>query len=304
MTDHEPDEGPECGTTPDCDGRCCKRAEPRDVVRAARLDSLSVLLTRIANGRTLTPEEARLLVQHVGTEVAESTTARAAGAETDRLRADIAADREQQWPQRLGQAEKALNRVRRLAEFTRDHVAPARDDMSLAQHELACAVLAALDGPGPAATQATEPNNPAASPSRRAGLHDALVGALGQIPVIPPVAHRRAQADNVLALLYREWPWLRAEAEDAPAEPQPHDWTPPPPGSTREQLPDDVLAAIRPGPYLSTACHAAFLCETSEPTDALAGWPQRLHARCRINNKFTGRRCICGCHAVEEPGPA
>lgn len=108
MTDHEPDEGPECGTTPDCDGRCCKRAEPRDVVRAARLDSLSVLLTRIANGRTLTPEEARLLVQHVGTEVAESTTARAAGAETDRLRADIAADREQQWPQRLGQAEKRI----------------------------------------------------------------------------------------------------------------------------------------------------------------------------------------------------
>lgn len=53
----------------------------RDVVRAARLDSLSVLLTRIANGRTLTPEEARLLVEHVGTEVSESTTARAAAAD-------------------------------------------------------------------------------------------------------------------------------------------------------------------------------------------------------------------------------
>lgn len=80
-------------------------------------------------------------------------------------------------------------------------------------------------------------------------------------------------------------------------------WTPPPPGSTREQLPDVVLAAIRPGPYLSTACHAAFLCETSEPTEELAGWPQRLHARCRINNKFTGKTCVCGCHNTEEPTP-
>jgi hypothetical protein len=60
--------------------------EQRDVVRAARLDSLSVLLTRIANGRTLTPEEARLLVEHVGAEVSESTTARAAAADlTQRL---------------------------------------------------------------------------------------------------------------------------------------------------------------------------------------------------------------------------
>ena len=52
------------------------------------------------------------------------------------------------------------------------------------------------------------------TPSRRPGLRDELINALGQIPVIPPVAHRRQQADNVLAVLYREWPWLRAEAEE------------------------------------------------------------------------------------------
>lgn len=52
------------------------------------------------------------------------------------------------------------------------------------------------------------------TPSRRAGLRDELVNALGQITTIPPVAHRREQADNVLAVLYREWPWLRAEAEE------------------------------------------------------------------------------------------
>lgn len=52
-------------------------------------------------------------------------------------------------------------------------------------------------------------------PSRRAGLRDELVNALGRITTTPPVAHRRAQADHVLGVLYREWPWLRAEAEDA-----------------------------------------------------------------------------------------
>jgi hypothetical protein len=65
------------------------------------------------------------------------------------------------------------------------------------------------------------------SPSRRAGLraeiaktihrydnHHALSG--NDIPS----KHHYGEADAVLALLYREWPWLRAEAEDAePAEP-------------------------------------------------------------------------------------
>jgi hypothetical protein len=63
----------------------------------------------------------------------------------------------EQQRQRADRAEAALARVRALAEFTRNHVAPGRDDMSLAQHELACAILTALAEPGPAATQATEP---------------------------------------------------------------------------------------------------------------------------------------------------
>jgi hypothetical protein len=58
------------------------------------------------------------------------------------------------------------------------------------------------------------------TPSRRAGLHDEIVRALGQIKTIPPVAHRREQADHVLELLYREWPWLRAEADDPPLRDQ------------------------------------------------------------------------------------
>ena len=52
--------------------------------------------------------------------------------------------------QRAETAEAAAGRVRALAEFTRNHTAPGRGDLSLAQHELACAILAALDQPGPA----------------------------------------------------------------------------------------------------------------------------------------------------------
>jgi transcriptional regulator with XRE-family HTH domain len=47
-----------------------------EVIRSARLDSLGVLLTRVANGVTLTSDEARLLVDHIDVEVRESTTAR------------------------------------------------------------------------------------------------------------------------------------------------------------------------------------------------------------------------------------
>ncbi|MEU1787065.1 hypothetical protein ABZ553_14570 [Streptomyces sparsogenes] len=74
-----------------------------------------------------------------------------------------------------------------------------------------------------------------------------------------------------------------------------------PPGSTAEQLPDDVLALIDPPPYLSTACETAQLLEqaVAEHPDRQAGlgeWARRMHARCRANQKFTGRLCSCGHH--------
>lgn len=65
-----------------------------------------------------------------------------------------------------------------------------------------------------AAVSATVAPPTQAAPSLRAGLRDEIVKALGRITTVPPVAHRREQADHVLAVLYREWPWLRAEAED------------------------------------------------------------------------------------------
>lgn len=79
-------------------------------------------------------------------------------------------------------------------------------------------------------------------------------------------------------------------------------WTPPPPGDKREQLPDALLALIDVPPYTSTACEAATLLARQMPTHThrrieLGDHSDRLHDRCRRNNKFTGALCGCHCHA-------
>lgn len=81
----------------------------------------------------------------------------------------------------------------------------------------------------------------------------------------------------------------------------PADQAPPPPGSTRDRLPAHILALLTPGIYLSTACETARRCDgaaITHPNRAgeLAQWRDRLHDRCRLNHKFTGRLCICPCH--------
>ncbi|MCX5365899.1 hypothetical protein OG864_45195 [Streptomyces sp. NBC_00124] len=79
------------------------------------------------------------------------------------------------------------------------------------------------------------------------------------------------------------------------------DWTPPPPGDRREQLPDHLLALIQTPPYLSTACETGSLLnlitdQHQDRGDGIDAWAERMHARCRINHKFTGVQCHCGCH--------
>lgn len=82
------------------------------------------------------------------------------------------------------------------------------------------------------------------------------------------------------------------------------EWTPPPPGDRREQLPDHLLAAIDIPPYTSTACQTADLLSEAIPdrpdlADELGERADRLHARCRLQNKFTGAGCDCICHPQE-----
>lgn len=107
------------------------------------------------------------------------------------------------------------------------------------------------------------------------------------------------------------------EALDGTEQPAPA-WTPPPPGSTREQLPDHILNIVRPDlpDYLSTACQTADVvaCAACYPRsgvprpeyDELREHAERLHNRCRENQKFTGQLCVCGCHPdhpEEQPYP-
>jgi hypothetical protein len=82
------------------------------------------------------------------------------------------------------------------------------------------------------------------------------------------------------------------------------EWTPPPPGDTREQLPDDILAMIVLPPYISTACEMERALQSAmvrhpDRWDKLAMWRDRMHERCRLNHKFSGRLCACSRHTTD-----
>lgn len=84
---------------------------------------------------------------------------------------------------------------------------------------------------------------------------------------------------------------MRDEQPEGPA------YRPPPPGSREAVLPDDVLALIEVGEYLSTGC------DTGQRLDAAAHrredlpeWSRRMHLGCRRTHKYTFRKCICHCH--------
>lgn len=75
----------------------------------------------------------------------------------------------------------------------------------------------------------------------------------------------------------------------------------PPPGSRREQLPDRIVALLKPVAYFSTACETAsrlFRAAIDHPemAEELGAWEKRMHQRCRLNHKFTGALCHCHCH--------
>jgi hypothetical protein len=83
------------------------------------------------------------------------------------------------------------------------------------------------------------------------------------------------------------------------------DYTPPPPGSDRDALPEHLRALIAPHmrPYTSTACETARACRLAaevhhDHADELRTWEQRQHAACRITRKQDMARCTCDCHTT------
>lgn len=92
---------------------------------------------------------------------------------------------------------------------------------------------------------------------------------------------------------------IRLADEDNPMDTA--TYRPPPPGSTLKQLPDDVLDLIVIRPYISTACETARALQSAltrhpEHTAKLALWRDRMHDECRLNHKYQGNLCKCGCH--------
>jgi len=256
--------------------------------------------------------------------------------------------------QRLERAEAAIARVRHLAARIRQGAPWTANDDNIAAHILA-ALDAPAPVSGPAATQTTEPEDPCRKypyqdgevtvlgPDIFASSDGAVISWKGDNYVRQVEAcHRDSQVTDLYerwvkagpppigAALSRWWDIRLAELHDAilnptdannaprttPNNPATSTWTPPPPGSTREQLPNHILQLIRPylPAYLSTACqtgHALaeaiadrFSASDRETVTELQTWRERMRQRCRENQKFTGQLCVAGWHDHEQPGPA
>ncbi|MBM9510055.1 hypothetical protein [Actinacidiphila acididurans] len=80
-------------------------------------------------------------------------------------------------------------------------------------------------------------------------------------------------------------------------------YVPPPPGSDRDKLPDQVLALITLPPYLSTACQTAQALEavTPPPGRDLSDWTWAMHTTCRLTRKQDMAPCRCACHGTGRP---
>lgn len=128
---------------------------------------------------------------------------------------------------------------------------------------------------------------------------------LGRFQFVRPTAGDADSYDLSLPCLvgiedFERWCALRDQIKEAQRL-----WLPPPPGDTREQLPEHILAMLAPLTYLSTACEVAQMCELAigrypEAEAELIHWATWLHKRrCRENNKYSGKLCVCPCHREE-----
>ncbi|NUL14486.1 hypothetical protein [Streptomyces lunaelactis] len=150
------------------------------------------------------------------------------------------------------------------------------------------------------------PEPPALGPSRRPqGVSGPQAGA----QPLDAAARRHALAFNAVGpALNERGEWLPLSVRKAVADAV-LAAIDNPPGSTREQLPADVLALLSTRSYLSTACDTGRLLEgaaIAHPDRAteLRTWRDRMHQRCRLAHKFTGQPCTCPCHPTQPAAPA
>lgn len=246
---------------------------------------------------------------------------------------DIASCKAQQWPQRLARAERERDVARQHAAA----IAAQRDRLRQRMNTLADRWDAALAPDKPYARTLREEINCAPFDPEgamtvqeyterghrlwafRCWGTDTCDGWLGlqhdtQTSALAERERHVAEAHTALAPAATEAdPFSYEERERTgrnaglvlPAATEATAWTPPPPGDTREQLPDHLLALIDAPDYLSTACEAAILLAWQMPKHThrrveLGEHSDRLHSRCRLQNKFTGVVCRCDCHATQK----
>lgn len=81
-------------------------------------------------------------------------------------------------------------------------------------------------------------------------------------------------------------------------------YVPPPSGSDRDKLPDDILSLIAPymDEYVSTSCETAQAAQEAlevgfdADSHVLTPWINRMHSSCRLTRKQDMSPCVCPCH--------
>jgi hypothetical protein len=88
-------------------------------------------------------------------------------------------------------------------------------------------------------------------------------------------------------------------------------YVPPPPGSDRDALPEELRALIAPHmpEYVSTTCQVALALDRASTIHlpsmvTLMDWERRQHAACRLTRKQDMARCVCDCHTGRPVAPA
>lgn len=151
-----------------------------------------------------------------------------------------------------------------------------------------------------------------------------------QAVTMQPCGHRHTVSEDALLRLQEHVGEMLTDIEDADRRGkgasveaivrEAHDRTTPdnpptsqdaadnPPGSTREQLPADILALFPPSlapanrSYLSHACRTARLVDgliiQNPGRDDLPEHRDRLHQDCAGADPYTGTLCHCPCHPV------
>jgi hypothetical protein len=210
-------------------------------------------------------------------------------------------------------AEAAIARVRRLCELT---IAASVRVQAIDQ---ARDTLAALDDPTDTAADIPADKNVPTIPNGQvsvselvdngadtpaAEFSDGEVFEYGCFNCCKPITvgqlaeHRCEQPEQSARTTPDNSPTSSDTPDNPPRGVAVPDWTPPPPGDRREQLPAHLLALIQPYllGYTSTACQTAdylaqAIADHPEVGAELAEWRERMGARCRRNQKYTGEIC-------------